>query len=89
MFFLLGFYLLINLYGFFLMRSDKQKAQRNQWRISENTLWVVAVIGGALGLTVGMNKFRHKTKHAKFKIGLPLVTVLQICLILYFCYLLR
>jgi len=36
------------------MKIDKVKAQKNQYRISERTLWTLAIIGGALGGTAGM-----------------------------------
>ena len=70
--------LLINAIGFLLMLVDKIKAKRNLWRIPEATLIAVAAIGGSIGAIAGMNLFRHKTKHAKFYIGLPVILALQI-----------
>ena len=85
---LLVYLLLVNAAGFLLMLVDKIKAKRNLWRIPEATLMGVAVIGGSIGAIVGMNLFRHKTKHAKFYIGLPVILVLQIvaviCIVFYF-----
>ena len=78
---LLVYFLLINAAGFLLMLVDKYKAKRNLWRIPESTLIGVAVIGGSLGAMAGMNLFRHKTKHAKFFIGLPVILALQIVLV--------
>ena len=70
------------------MLVDKYKAKRNLWRIPEATLMGVAAIGGSIGAIAGMNLFRHKTKHAKFYIGLPVILVLQImaviCIVFYF-----
>ena len=85
---LLGYLLLVNAAGFLLMLVDKIKARKNLWRIPEATLMGVAAIGGSIGAIAGMNLFRHKTKHAKFYIGLPVILVLQIvaaiCIIFYF-----
>ena len=74
---------IINLIGFFAMFLDKQKAKRNKWRIPEKTLFLIALIGGSIGTTLGMRTFRHKTKHWYFKYGMPLILILQIVLILY------
>ena len=75
---------IINLIGFFSMFLDKQKAKRGKWRIPEKTLFLLAAIGGSLGTTLGMHVFRHKTKHWYFKLGMPLIMIVQIILIIYF-----
>lgn len=75
---------IINLIGFFSMFLDKQKAKRGKWRIPEKTLFLLAAIGGSLGTTLGMHVFRHKTKHWYFKLGMPLILIVQIILIIYF-----
>lgn len=64
------------------MFIDKEKAKRHKWRIPENTLMFIALIGGSVGSILGMEVFRHKTKHMKFKLGLPVILIVQI--ILYF-----
>lgn len=68
----------INIITFFMYGLDKQKAKRRQWRIPESTLLGAAVIGGSIGAFLGMQIFRHKTKKAKFYIGVPMIFVLQI-----------
>ena len=78
---LLVYLLLINAAGFLLMLVDKYKAKRNLWRIPEATLMGVAAVGGSIGAIAGMNLFRHKTKHPKFYIGLPVILALQIVLV--------
>jgi uncharacterized membrane protein YsdA (DUF1294 family) len=60
------------------MLADKIKAKKNKWRIPEATLMGVAAIGGSIGAIAGMYCFRHKTKHVKFTVGLPLLLALQI-----------
>lgn len=76
----------INGIALYLMYIDKRKAMRNQYRISEKTLWTVSFIGGAFGAFVGMKWFRHKTKHNQFKWGLPVLSIAEMAIILYFFY---
>ena len=72
--------LLINAAGLLLMLTDKQKAKRGLWRIPEATLMGVAAAGGSLGTYLGMRLFRHKTKHPKFSIGVPLLLSVHVIL---------
>ncbi|PLR68365.1 DUF1294 domain-containing protein [Bacillus sp. UMB0893] len=83
---LISYYVLLNIYGFYLMGADKNKAKKGKWRIKESTLWLVGFIGGAIGLTVGMNAFRHKTKHKTFVAGFPILMMVHIVLFSYFLY---
>ncbi len=73
--------LTINLIGLISMWLDKKKAIKHQYRISEKTLFVVAVLGGSIGSILGMKKFRHKTKHWYFKYGMPFILIIQLILI--------
>lgn len=66
------------------MLADKYKARKKLWRIPEATLMGVAVIGGSVGALAGMYTFRHKTKHPKFTIGVPLILLMQIAAALFF-----
>lgn len=70
--------ILINAYSFLLMLADKRKAIKQRRRIPERTLMGVAMLGGSVGSIAGMYLFRHKTKHLKFIVGLPLILGLQI-----------
>ncbi len=71
----------INLTGFIIMGVDKKRAVRGAWRIPEASLFSVALLGGALGCTLGMNHFRHKTKHWYFKYGMPAIFAVQVFLL--------
>ena len=73
--------LVINLLGFFAMGLDKHKAKKGKWRIPEKTLFLVALLGGSLGTTIGMHVFHHKTKHWYFKFGMPVISVIQMVLL--------
>ena len=75
---ILLYLLIINASGFLLMLIDKWKAKKNLWRIPEATLMGPALIGGSLGVLGGMKLGRHKTKHLKFSIGVPLIMAVQI-----------
>ena len=77
--------LLINAIGFILMLVDKIKAKKKLWRIPEATLFLVAVIGGSIGSILGMYTFRHKTKHIKFIVGMPLILAAQIVITILIC----
>ncbi len=66
------------------MKIDKQRAIKHQYRISEQTLWIIAIIGGAVGTAIGMTRFRHKTKRLSFKLGFSLLAVIDLFLLFYF-----
>lgn len=70
--------LVVNLITFFLYGIDKRRAVRKAWRIPESVLIGFAAIGGSVGAFLAMLVFRHKTKHAKFTVGVPLILVAQI-----------
>ena len=72
----------INIIGFIIMGVDKKRAIRGAFRISEASLFFIALIGGSLGSIVGMQHFRHKTKHWYFKYGMPVILMVQIALLL-------
>lgn len=71
---------IVNIVGFAIMGIDKKRAIRGAWRISEASLFFTALIGGSLGCTLGMNHFRHKTKHWYFKYGMPAILIVQLLL---------
>lgn len=57
---------------------DKYKAKKGAFRISEATLFILALTGGALSEYVTMRLIHHKTLHKRFMIGLPLIILFQI-----------
>lgn len=81
---LLFYYLvLINIIAFITIYIDKRKAIKHKWRIKESTLFLLSIIGGSLGTLLGMYTFRHKTKHTKFTVGIPLILILQILIFIF------
>lgn len=72
-----GLYLIvINLLTFLLYGLDKYKAIRQEWRIPERALLLMAFVGGAFGALSAMRIFRHKTRKGRFKLMIPLFCLL-------------
>ena len=78
--FILLYLVLINAAGLLVMLADKRRAIKKLWRIPESTLMTVAAIGGSIGALFGMYLVRHKTKHPKFTLGIPLILAFQLAL---------
>lgn len=76
--YVLFFLIIMNLYAFFLMYIDKKKAKKHQWRIPEARLFITAACFGSLGILLGMYTFRHKTKHWKFVVFVPMLLIINI-----------
>ena len=72
----------INLFTFFMMWLDKRKARKGKWRIPENTLLILVLLGGGIGGIAGMYTFHHKTQKMRFAIGFPVILICQILLLL-------
>ena len=68
---------------------DKWKSTHNKRRIKESTLLVPAFFMGGAGAILGMYIFRHKTKHLKFKILLPISLLLNMAVCMGVFYLLK
>jgi uncharacterized membrane protein YsdA (DUF1294 family) len=83
---IIGYIIIINVYGFLIMGIDKQRAIRGAWRISERSLFLTAIVGGSIGTIAGMKYFRHKTKHWYFKYGMPAILLIQIILVIIVLY---
>ena len=63
--------------------ADKSAAKRGSRRVKEQTLLLVSVIGGAVAMLVTMKAARHKTKHAKFMVGIPVIILLQVAVMFF------
>lgn len=80
---ILGYLLVINALAFKLFGIDKYQAKKAGRRIPEATLLAMAVIGGSIGAWMGMQHWRHKTLHMKFKYGIPVLITLQVGIAVY------
>lgn len=76
--FLIVYLILVNVTGAVMIAADKRKARRNQWRIPERSLLFAAILGGSPGVWFAMRFFHHKTRHAKFTVGVPVIFFLQV-----------
>ncbi|GAA0826109.1 DUF1294 domain-containing protein [Clostridium tertium] len=76
--FIIYYLFIINIIAFTIVYIDKQKAIKKQWRIRESTIIFISLIGGSIGTYLGMYSFRHKTKHLKFTLGIPIIILIQL-----------
>lgn len=76
------YYICVNIIAFILYGLDKKYAREGRWRIPEKTLLGIAMIGGAAGAWIGMQTFRHKTKHMSFRALVPLFAVVHVWIII-------
>ncbi len=72
----------INIASFLLCVYDKFASKHAMRRISEKTLLLVSVFGGAAVMYITMCIIRHKTKHNKFMVGLPFILLFQTAILL-------
>ena len=79
-YYLLALMAVMSAFLFVMMAADKHRARRGAWRIPERTLFVFALLGGAAGGMAGMFLFHHKTRHWTFRLGFPILAVLQVLL---------
>ncbi len=78
--------IIVNIIAVILTVSDKRKAVKNKWRVSENSLIFIAFIGGAVCEYLTMKIIRHKTKHIKFTVGLPIIIFIHTVLLIFIIY---
>lgn len=72
-----GYLVLINVLGLAVFGYDKRCAVRHRWRVPERTLLLIALLGGSIGAYVGMQIYRHKTRHWKFRAGIPAIALVE------------
>lgn len=78
--FVVYYLIFINLISFIIFGIDKDRAKKRKWRITERNLFLLAILLGSPGCILGMYAFRHKTKHLRFLIGMPVVLIVQLIL---------
>ena len=82
----LGVFALLSIVSTVVTIADKLRAKNHRWRVPENTLLLIAAIGGALSMLVTMLIIRHKTQHRKFMVGLPIIVLFQLIILLWCNY---
>ena len=80
---LLWYFLAVSLLSVIVTAADKLKARRGEWRVPENTLMLLAALGGSAAMYAVMLLIRHKTRHVKFMLGIPLIMALQVPVVLW------
>ena len=78
--YIVAYIAVISMLAIVLTVRDKRAAQQHKWRVRESTLLLAAALGGSLAMLLTMRVIRHKTKHAKFMVGIPVIIALQIAL---------
>ena len=77
--FILAIYLiLINLIAVIVTIYDKLCAAKRRWRVKESTLLLLSALGGSICMYITMLLIRHKTRHIKFMLGIPLILIVQL-----------
>ena len=77
--FILAIYLiLINLIAVIVTIYDKLCAVKRRWRVKESTLLLLSALGGSISMYITMLLIRHKTRHIKFMLGIPLILIFQL-----------
>lgn len=75
--------LFMNVFTFILYRIDKKRAVARRWRIPEVVLLGMPLLGGCVGAFLAMRAFHHKTRHARFAMGVPIMILLHGCIAVY------
>ena len=81
---LIAYVVVIHVVTFLTFWADKDFSKRRMWRIPEKSLLCLSALGGSLGALAAMKLFRHKTKHRRFRRGVPLMFLAHVLLILAF-----
>ncbi len=79
----------ISLISVIVTVHDKRAAKKGRRRTPERDLLLLSVIGGSVAMYMTMQMIRHKTKHAKFMIGIPVIMVLQLFAVIALANLLK
>jgi len=81
-----AYFAAVSLLAIVLTVYDKRGAKSGSRRVKEKALIFVAAIGGSVAMFMTMHLIRHKTKHAQFMVGIPVIIVLQIAVVLSVCW---
>ena len=86
---IIAVFAVMSIFAAALTVKDKNAAKRRERRIPEAELMTVGLLFGALSMFITMQFIRHKTRHAKFMVGLPLFILLHAGLIAVYVLLIR
>ncbi len=78
---LIAYLIAISVISIIVCIYDKWAAKHaTKHRTREFTLLLLSALGGSVAMFITMQIIRHKTKHAKFMIGIPVITVVQVAI---------
>lgn len=77
------YFFAINLIAVIITCYDKHCAIKKKWRVKESTLLIISALGGSVGMYITMQTIRHKTKHPKFMVGIPVIIIVQIAIAVF------
>ena len=83
----LGYIAVISLVSVIVCIYDKKISKKNkvELRVPERNLLIFSALGGSVAMFVTMLLIRHKTKHVKFMLGIPIIIILQAAAIFGIC----
>lgn len=75
----LAYIAIISLISVVVCIYDKKISKKNrvELRTPEKTLMLLSALGGSVAMFITMQIIRHKTKHVKFMLGIPLIIIVQ------------
>lgn len=82
--YILAYLFMINIVSLTVYGSDKHRAVKDKWRVPEQVLIMLAVLGGSIGALAAMLFFHHKTKKPLFVIGVPLILLAEAIAVMLF-----
>ena len=82
----IGYLIIINFIAVLTTVIDKYNAKKHLWRVPENVLLLISVLGGSPFMLLTMYAIHHKTQHKKFMLGIPVIITMQILTIYYLFY---
>jgi uncharacterized membrane protein YsdA (DUF1294 family) len=83
--FAVSYWVIISIIAVIVTAKDKICAIKDKRRTPEAILLLLSALGGSVMMLIMMLLIRHKTKHKKFMIGIPLIIILQVIAIYYLC----
>ncbi|WP_034750882.1 DUF1294 domain-containing protein [Halalkalibacter wakoensis] len=83
---MLLYVIFVNLLSFVIMGLDKSRAKQRKRRVPERLLFLLALLGGSIGVYMGMKRFRHKTKHYSFSVGVPIIIFAQLGILVFILF---
>ncbi len=88
LFILLVYIAIISVISVVVCIYDKKISKKNkvELRTPEKVLMLLSALGGSVAMLVTMLLIRHKTKHIKFMLGIPLIIVIQSGIIFLLAY---